>query len=216
MPRQILLQLPTCHIPNFQRGVLAPAHEQPAVRAETAHIHGPDVAAQSGDEDARGGRPELDVVVEAAAGEEEARGGKGDVVDGFLVAEEAGEGFEGGGGGGGVGGRGPEVDGGVVGGGDEAFGEGVVGGGRGFEAREGGGEFGVLRRGDDAGVGVVGGAEDGVGGEGEVVDPVGVRGEGVHEGAGGGGPDFDAFVVRGGVDVAGAAPAHARDGAFVT
>lgn len=138
------------------------------------------------------------------------------MVDGFLVAEEAGEGFEcGDGGGGGGGGWGPEVDGGVVGGGDEAFGEGVVGRGCGFEAREGGGEFGVLCRRDDAGVGVVGGAEDRVGGEGEVVDPVGVRREGAHERAGGGGPDFDAFVVRRGVDVAGAAPAHARDGAFV-
>lgn len=137
------------------------------------------------------------------------------MVDGFGVAVEAGEGFEGCGVGAGGGGRGPEVDGGVVGGGNEAFGEGVVDGGGGFEAGEGGGEFGVFRGGDEARVGVVGGAEDGVGGEGEVVDPVGVRGEGVRQGTGGGGPDLDGFVVRGGIDVSGAAPADARNGAFV-
>lgn len=62
---------------------------------------------------------------------------------------------------------------------------------------------------------VVGGAEDEVRGEGEVVDPVGVGGEGVGEGAGAGGPDFDGLVVRGRVYASGAAPADAGDGAFV-
>lgn len=62
---------------------------------------------------------------------------------------------------------------------------------------------------------VVCGAEDEVGGEGEVVDPVGVGGEGVSEGAVGGVPHFDGLVVRGGVDEPRTAPAHARDGAFV-
>ncbi len=91
----------------------------------------------------------------------------------------------------------------------------VVDGGGFLEAGARGGEFGFGCRGDGARVVVVGGAEDEVGREGEVVDPVRVRREGMQEGASGGGPDFDGFVVRGGVDVACAAPAYAGDGAFV-
>lgn len=72
VPRQILLQLPCRHIPNFQCRIFTPANQESAVRAETAHVDGADVAAQGGDEGARGAGPELDVVVEAAAGEEEA------------------------------------------------------------------------------------------------------------------------------------------------
>lgn len=62
---------------------------------------------------------------------------------------------------------------------------------------------------------MVGGAEDEFGGEGEVVDPVGVCGEGADEGSLGGVPEFDGFVVGGGVDCARAAPADAGDGRFV-
>ena len=41
------------------------------------------------------GIPQFDVVVEAGAGDVEAVWGEGDVVDLLLVAEEAGDGFEG-------------------------------------------------------------------------------------------------------------------------
>lgn len=55
----------------------------------------------------------------------------------------------------------------------------------------------------------VAGSEHEVCGEGEVVYPVGVGLESVKEFAGGAVPDFDGFVLRGGVDVACAAPFHA-------
>lgn len=119
MPRQILLQFPRAHLPHFQRGVLAAADEEPAVRGEGGHVDGPDVAAEGGDEGAVAGVPELDVVVPAAGGEGEAVGGEGHVVDLFLVAEEAGERFGGRGGG-------PEVDCEVVACGDDFLDEGVV------------------------------------------------------------------------------------------
>ena len=58
-------------------------------------------------------------------------------------------------------------------------------------------------------------AEDEVGREGEIIHPVCVGGEGVSEAAGAGVPDLDRLVVRGCVDVAGAAPADAGYAAFV-
>lgn len=217
MARQILLQLPLGpppplphhHIPHLERRVLAGADEQARVGAEAAHVHGPHVAAQRGDESAVARAPQLDGVVEAAAGDEGAVRGEGHVVDLFLVAEQAGDGF------GVVGGRVPEVDCEVVACGDEAFGDAAVDGGGCLVALA---RFcGFLRwgGGDVACVVVVGGAEDEVGGEGEVVDPVGVRGEGGDQGAFGGVPQFYGFVVRGRVDGACAAPADAGDGGLV-
>ena len=52
------------------------------------------MAAQCRYEGAGTSIPQLDVVIEAAAGDHEAIGGEGDMVDLFLVAEEAGEGFD--------------------------------------------------------------------------------------------------------------------------
>ncbi len=54
------------------------------------------MAAEGSDEGAGGGGPEFDAVVVGGAGDEVGGGGDGDVVDGFLVAEQAGEGFGGG------------------------------------------------------------------------------------------------------------------------
>lgn len=50
--------------------------------------------AQSGDEGAGERVPEFDAVIKGGGGEEEGAGGECDVVDGFLVAGEAGEGFD--------------------------------------------------------------------------------------------------------------------------
>ena len=120
--------------------------------------------------------PQFYQVIEAAAGDVGARGGEGDVVYEFAVAEEAGERF-----GGREGGRVPEENSVVVGGGDETFGECaaycsslVVSGARSSAfcvVGCGGGERGV-----EGGV-VVCGAQDVVGAEGEVVHPMGVRGQ---------------------------------------
>lgn len=63
---------------------------------------------------------------------------------------------------------------------------------------------------------VVGGSENEVRGEGEMVDPVGVRGEGADQSAFGRVPKFDGFVVGGGIDGASPTPADAGDGGFVT
>lgn len=156
------------------------------------------MAAESVEESAVGGGPEFDVVVETCAGDELAVGREGHMVDLFLVAEEAVDGLQGGLG------R-PEVDCAVVAGGDEAL-AGSLGGefvaGEGFEA------FGFGRGGDVGAAAVVevAGAEHEVGGEREVVHPVGVVAKGVQESAFLGGPDFDGAVVGGGVDPAGAAP----------
>lgn len=128
MARQILLQFPRRRIPDLERGILTPAHQQPAVGRETRHVHRGDMPAKSMEEGAGGGVPELDVVVEGRRGDEGAGRGEGDVVDLFLVAEEPGDGFDCCGVAGGSGRRGPEVDGAVVGGGDETFSEGVVDG----------------------------------------------------------------------------------------
>ena len=77
----------------------------------------------------------------------------------FLMAQEAGDGFDGCVAGGGRGRR-PKVDCAVVRGGDEAFGEGVVDRCGGFEALLGFGGFLLVGRGNAAGVVVVGGSED--------------------------------------------------------
>ena len=58
---------------------------------------------------------------------------------------------------------------------------------------------------------VVGGAEDEVGGEREVVDPVGVGREGAGERSRGGVPDLDCFVMGRCVYLACTTPSHARD-----
>lgn len=161
------------------------------------------------DEGAVEGAPDLDLVVEAGRSNVLAGRGEGDVRDGFPVAEEAGDGFRRA-----LGGR-PEEDCEVVARGHEALGNLAVGR-RGFlEAVFCLGEFFRVGGGDGAGVVVVGGAQDELGGEGEVVDPVSVGGEGADEGAFGGVPEFDGFVVGGGVDCSGAAPADAGDGGLV-
>ena len=152
--------------------------------------------------------PQLDMVIERGARDEEAVGRERDVVDLLLVAEEAGEGFRA------RRGR-PEIHREVVAGGDEAFDNLAIDGSGFFEALFCFGDFGGGGCGDGARVVVVGGAEDEVGAEGEVVHPVRVRGQVVGQGAGGGVPDFDGFVARGGVDKSCAAPANAGDGVFV-
>lgn len=167
------------------------------------------------EEGAGGGVPELDVVVEGGGGDEGAGRGEGDVVDLFLVTEEPGHGFDCCGVAGGGGRRGPEVDGAVIGGGDEAFGEGAVDGCGGLEPLFCFGQLLVVGWGDGAGVVVVGGSENEVRGEGEMVDPVGVRGEGADQSAFGRVPKFDGFVVGGGIDGASPTPADAGDGGFV-
>ena len=91
----------------------------------------------------------------------------------------------------------------------------AIDGRRFLEAVLGFGDLSFGRGGHVAGVVVVGGAEDKVRAEREVIHPVRVRGQVVRQGAGGRVPDFDGLVARGGVDEAGAAPAHAGDGAFV-
>lgn len=63
---------------------------------------------------------------------------------------------------------------------------------------------------------VVGTSENEVRGEGEMVDPVGVRGEGADQSAFSRVPKFDGFVVGGGIDGASTTPADAGDGRFVT
>lgn len=165
------------------------------------------MAAEGEEEFPVAGIPELDGVVEGGGSDERAVGGESDVVDGFLVAEEAGEGFR-------VGGF-PEVDGEVVACGHETFGDAVIHGCGFGETFFCSSYLSCVCSGDVAGVVVVGCAEDEVGGEGEVVDPVGVGGEGGDEGALCGVPEFDRFIVGGGVDCSGAAPADAGDGGFV-
>lgn len=162
--------------------------------------------------------PELDMVVKPRAGDvlplaaaaAAAARGKGDVVHAFLVAQETGEGL--------VAVRGggfPEVHGAVVARGDEALADAAVDRGGFLEAGSRlGGFFGVGWW-DDARVVVVGGAEDEVGGKREVVDPVGVRGESLDQGALFGAPDLDGLVLRCSVDVTCPAPAHARYAALV-
>lgn len=131
---------------------------------------------QSVEESAGGGVPQLDMVVEGGGGDESTGGGEGDVVDLFLVAEEAGEGFDGRVAG--VrGGRRPQVDCAIVRGGDEAFDEGVVDCCGGFEPLFCFCRFLGVGCGDAAGVVVVGGSEDEVSGEGEMVYPVCVGGQ---------------------------------------
>ena len=80
-------------------------------------------------------------------------------------------------------GRGPKVDGEVVGGGDETFSDFIIDSGGFVETGSCEGDLGFIGcwwvGGDVAVVVMVGGAEDGVGGKGEMVDPVGMRGEGV-------------------------------------
>lgn len=88
MARQVLLEETGATIPDFQRGVLARAHEQAAVGAEAGHVDGRDVAAQREQKRARQPVPHLDVVVEPAAGQQQAVGREGHVVDLFLVAQE--------------------------------------------------------------------------------------------------------------------------------
>ena len=112
------------------------------------------------------------MVVPAAGGDGETVWAERYVVDLLLVAEEPGEGF-------GAGGGAPEVHCEVVGGGDEAFSDLAVDGCGCLESGEGFGNFAFLGLGNFAGVVVVGGSEDEVCGEGEVVDPVCVRGEGM-------------------------------------
>ena len=63
---------------------------------------------------------------------------------------------------------------------------------------------------------MVGCLEDVVGGEGEVVDPVGVGGQGGGAFPSAGLPDLDCFVLGGGVELAETAPADAGYRAFVT
>lgn len=175
------------------------------------------MATECMDEGAVARAPDFDAVVEGGGGDVLARGGEGDVGDGFGVAEEAGEGFLVGGGGGGGFGGGPEEDCEVVACGYETFDDTAVGRGGFLEAGFCFGEFFGGGGGDGVCGGgvVVGGAENEFRGEGEVVDPVGVGGEGADEGSLGGVPEFDGFVVGGGVDCSRAAPADAGDGGFV-
>lgn len=215
MPRQILLQLPRPHIPHLERRVLGAAHQQPAVRTETRHIHGPHVAFERGNERPVARVPELDMVVKARAGDvlplatAAAAGGEGDVVHALLMAQETGEGL--------VALRGgvPEVHGAVVARGDEALTDAAVDRGGFLEAGSRLGDFFGVGGWDGARVVVVGGAEDEVGRKREVVDPVGVRGEGLDQGSSFGAPDLNGLVLRCGVDVACPAPAHAGYTALV-
>lgn len=62
---------------------------------------------------------------------------------------------------------------------------------------------------------MVGGAKREVGGECEVVDPVGVCGQRVQAVPGSVVPDFDCFVLRGGEEPVEATPAHAGHRTFV-
>ena len=110
------------------------------------------------------------MVVEAGAGDVNAVRGEGDVVDLFAVAEQAGKGFVVGGGGF------PEVHGAVIASGSETFDDLAIGSGGFLEAYFRSCDFLVFRWGNGASVVVVGGAKDRLGGEGQVVDPMGVRG----------------------------------------
>ena len=78
---------------------------------------------------------------------------------------------------------------------------------RGGETGCGFGNFFFICGGDMACVIMVGCAKDEVGGEGKMVYPVSVGGQGADEGASGCVPYLDGFILRGGVDLSGTAPA---------
>ena len=109
VPGQVLREFTRADLPGLQRRVLATADEQAAVRAESNHVHGADVAAQSVQVFAVVGVPQLDVVVETGGSDRRAVGRECDVVDLFLVADQTGQGLR-------LLARCPQVDGAVVGG----------------------------------------------------------------------------------------------------
>lgn len=128
------------------------------------------MSSECGDEFPIARIPKLDCVVEARGSNDGTVRGEGDVVDLFLVAVQAGDRL---GGGQWV----PEVDCEVVACGDETFSDAVIYNCGFFVSFFRFCGLGFVGGGDVASVVVVGGAEDEVGGEGEVVDPVGVGGE---------------------------------------
>lgn len=155
------------HIPHLQCRILTPRDQQPRIRTKRTLINRRHVSSQRIDEFPIPRIPDLGMVVETRRRDEQSVGRKRDVVDLFLVAQESGDGL------GGLGGL-PQVHGEVVAGGDEPLDDFALNLGRFEEAFLRVRELGFVAGGDLARVVVVGGAHDEVGGEREVVDPVGV------------------------------------------
>ena len=148
------------------------------------------------------------MVIETARGNYSSGGRECDMVDLFLVTEEAGYGLR-------RGGRRPEIDCEIIRGGNEALDNSGGDSGGGGKTGNCFFEFFSVRGRGGMCVIVVSGAKNKIGRECKVIDPMGVSCKGRDESTGRSVPDLYSFVLRRGVDLAGAPPAHAGYGAFV-
>lgn len=93
MAGQVLLELSSLDIPDFEGGVFATTDEQSAVGTESNLVHRSNMTLEGEKEGSIGGVPQLDKIVETSRCEKGTVGRESDMVNLFLVTEKTSHGF---------------------------------------------------------------------------------------------------------------------------